>query len=239
MNQSANADDQVIQGLEKEFFTAVKRRDRATVERIAAPDFGATGFNGRHVDLAGYVQVHFAPEHEFAQFDTHEVQTRTYGDAAVRSGLIDVEDTKSGHGVDHYRFTATWARPAGTWRLVAYQETTIPADPATLVDVFNLFTLQPGHESEQPHLLDLVRKGANGTGSQNPGFVSSRLFKSLDGKYVVNHSQWTGGPPQLAANHKHNEQNPAYQAEMAEIGQLAQMLPVACLAAEPTPNPHS
>lgn len=234
MNPFQTSDEQALQALEREFFTAVKRRDQATVERIAAPDFEATGFNGRRVDVAGYVRVHFAPEHEFTQFDTHDVQTRVYGDAAVRTGLIDVEDVKSWRGVDHYRFTATWARQAGAWRLVAYQETTLAPDPAAqLVDVFNVFTLRPGQESQQQALLDLVQKGARGTASQNPGFVSSQVYRSVDGKAVVNHSQWTGGPQQLAANHAHNEANPDYQAQMTEIGQLAEMQPVACVAPEP------
>jgi heme-degrading monooxygenase HmoA len=58
---------------------------------------------------------------------------------------------------------------------------------ASLVTLINIFTVQP--ESQQA-LIDLLVEVTETVTRHQPGFVSSSLHKSLDGRKVVNYGQW-------------------------------------------------
>ena len=65
-------------------------------------------------------------------------------------------------------------------------ETTIRVDSAvtTLVSVF---TVEPGN---QPAVLALLHDGIETMFSEMPGWISTNLFKSRDGRQVLVYSQW-------------------------------------------------
>ena len=114
-----------LKELEREFFAAVMKRDRATVERIAATDFIATGLTGKSVNLSQYIEIHFSDEHRFGKFEPVNEFVHLYDDTAVLNGQINILDEKSGRGEDHHRYTTTWIKQNGSRRLAAYQETPI------------------------------------------------------------------------------------------------------------------
>ena len=76
----------------------------------------------------------------------------------------------------------------------------------------NVFTLKDPNNVDI--VVELVKKGVLTTSSKNPGYLSDNVFKSADGKTIINMSTWSGGLPQIASNHQRNEANPDYQAEM-------------------------
>jgi quinol monooxygenase YgiN len=65
-------------------------------------------------------------------------------------------------------------------------DTTIRVDSAvtTLVSVF---TLEP---DKQPEVLALLHEGTETMFSKMPGWISTNLLKSKDGRQVVIYSQW-------------------------------------------------
>jgi quinol monooxygenase YgiN len=65
-------------------------------------------------------------------------------------------------------------------------ETTIRIDSA-VTTLVNVFTVEPG---KQPEVLALLQEGAETMFSKTPGWISTNLLKSRDGKQVVVYSQW-------------------------------------------------
>ena len=84
------------------------------------------------------------------------------------------------------------------------------------VFALNVFTLKDPNNVDI--VVELVKKGVLTTSSKNPGYLSDNVFKSADGKTIINMSTWSGGLPQIASNHQRNEANPDYQAQMEEVG---------------------
>jgi hypothetical protein len=96
-------------------------RDRATVERIIAPEWRSTGPDGSANDRAGVVtQVFETGAHKIHDLKIDDVTARVFGDAAVVTGRT--------HGVGEFddarydvvfRFTDTFVRRDGRWQAVA------------------------------------------------------------------------------------------------------------------------
>ena len=82
--------------------------------------------NARTVDRESYIQVHFAQEHRFTQFEPRDTEVRLYGDTALIFGVNMVNDANLERGIDHQQFTAVALRRDEAWNLVAYQETLAP-----------------------------------------------------------------------------------------------------------------
>jgi quinol monooxygenase YgiN len=65
-------------------------------------------------------------------------------------------------------------------------ETTIRVDNA-LTTLVNVFTTEP---ADQPKVLALLEEGVASLFSKMPGWISSNLHRSRDGKRIVVYSQW-------------------------------------------------
>ena len=65
-------------------------------------------------------------------------------------------------------------------------ETTIRVDRA-VTTLVNVFAVEP---DSQPDLLALLREGVETMFSKMPGWISTNLLKSRDGRQVVVYSQW-------------------------------------------------
>ena len=97
----------------------------------------------------------------------------------------------------------------------------VTLEPKT--DVFtlvNVFTVTP---ETQQQVLDLLAE-AGPTMQAQPGFISSTLHKSFDGKQVVNYVQWRS-----RADFESMQKNPQAVPHMQTIAQLAQSYhPILC-----------
>ena len=65
-------------------------------------------------------------------------------------------------------------------------DTTIRVDSA-VTTLVNVFTLEPDN---QPKVLALLQEGIETMFSKMPGWISTNLLKSRDGRQVVVYSQW-------------------------------------------------
>ena len=87
------------------------------------------------------------------------------------------------------------------------------------------FTLKEGASVDA--LVEVIKTGITNTSSKNEGFAASSVYTSVDGKTVVNFSEWDGDINLFMANHQKNEGNPAYKNSMAEVEKLATFAPMA------------
>jgi quinol monooxygenase YgiN len=65
-------------------------------------------------------------------------------------------------------------------------ETTISAERA-VTTLINVFTVEP---ADQAKVLALLEDGAQSLFSKMPGWISTNLHRSRDGKQIVSYSQW-------------------------------------------------
>ena len=64
--------------------------------------------------------------------------------------------------------------------------TTIQRD-GKIATLINVFTVEP---KNQQRLIDILREATEKVMSQQEGFISANIHKSLDGTRVVNYAQW-------------------------------------------------
>lgn len=64
--------------------------------------------------------------------------------------------------------------------------TTIVADSQQIIAV-TVFTVAPEHQQQ---LIDLLARAGQEVIRKQPGFVSIKIHKSLDGAHVLTYSQW-------------------------------------------------
>jgi quinol monooxygenase YgiN len=98
-------------------------------------------------------------------------------------------------------------------------ETTIRVDDA-VTTLVNVFTVEPGN---QPEVLALLQEGTETMFSKMPGWISTNLLKSRDGKQVVVYSQWQD-PKDIDAF----RQDPRMKPYFARFGELAKQVSFTC-----------
>ena len=68
-----------------------------------------------------------AGDPSYTVFSTHDMDARVYGDAGVVIGIVSLKGTSQGKPFDvDMRFTDTFVRRDGAWKMVAAQVTPIP-----------------------------------------------------------------------------------------------------------------
>jgi len=95
--------------------------DRATVERIIAPEWTSTGPDGSTTDRSIVLaQVFETGGHKIRVLEVNDVKARVFGDAAVVTGRTHGVGEFEGSGYDVViRFTDTFVRRQGRWQAVA------------------------------------------------------------------------------------------------------------------------
>jgi quinol monooxygenase YgiN len=98
-------------------------------------------------------------------------------------------------------------------------ETTIRVDNA-VTTLVNVFTVEPGN---QPEVLALLQEGTETMFSKMPGWISTNVLKSRDGKQVVVYSQWRDAKD-IAAFRQDLRLKPYF----ARFGELATQVSFTC-----------
>jgi heme-degrading monooxygenase HmoA len=109
--------------------------------------------------------------------------------------------------------------PAPSQARSTTMETTIRVDDA-LTTLVNVFTVEPG---KQPEVLALLQEGIDTMFSKMPGWISTNLLKSRDGKQVVVYSQWRDAKDIVAFR-----QEPRMQPYFARFDGLAKQVSFTC-----------
>jgi ketosteroid isomerase-like protein len=121
------ADVARLREIQQELAEAWATRDRATIERLIAPDWVVTHIAGQRLTRTEVFEMMFGSDVTQTEPSTvDEVDVRVFGDAAVVTGRTRARGTQSGVPYDiTLRFTDVFMRRAGQWQAVASHATQI------------------------------------------------------------------------------------------------------------------
>lgn len=117
-------DQQVLRQLERDSMEASKRRDTAWMERHLTDDYTWTSPDGT---ISNKVQdIANSKYLTFDSFDLSDMQVRVYGDTAVVTGVATIKGKFKDQDISGaYRFTDTFVKRDGEWKIAAAQASRI------------------------------------------------------------------------------------------------------------------
>ncbi|MBI3406516.1 MAG: nuclear transport factor 2 family protein [Acidobacteria bacterium] len=135
VSAQGSAEQQVIQ-VEKDWCTAVVRKDAAALGRILSDDLTSVDIFGNFENKATVIANEIAPSTITAVCNPTDLKVRVYGNAAVATSITIT--TGQGKGVEYKDrksfWTDTFIKREGRWQCVASQGTLIsPPRKAALV----------------------------------------------------------------------------------------------------------
>lgn len=117
-SQNSKAEQEVMKA-NKEYDEAILRRD-AAFDRLMSDDFFYTSSDGEVVTKAQEITNVKSGDTKYESAQSHDVQVRVYGDAAVVTGRWASKGTRKGKAFDeNERYTTVYAKRGGRWQLVA------------------------------------------------------------------------------------------------------------------------
>jgi ketosteroid isomerase-like protein len=113
--------------IQQELSAAWMARDRATIDRLIAPDWVVTHVAGQRITRAEVFRDMLESDAtQMTSSDVDEVEVRVFGDAAVVTGRTHARGTQSGVPFDvKLRFTDVFVRRGDGWQAVASHATRI------------------------------------------------------------------------------------------------------------------
>ena len=101
--------------------------DAATVKRDLDPAFTLVDSRGTVTDYAANVAEVEKRDPAYTVFRNRDQAVRVYGDSAVVVGITRVEGSSGGaQFTAEFRFTDTWVKRDGQWKLAASHATRLP-----------------------------------------------------------------------------------------------------------------
>ena len=121
----SSATTRALTALENDWARGVVRRDTALFRRLLDPRFVYT--EDSTVMNAEQVIASIRDGDRVDRATNSSMTIHDHGNAAVVTGILRLEGrTRSGPFDRRYRFTDTWLRRGGTWRIIAAQDYLIP-----------------------------------------------------------------------------------------------------------------
>lgn len=100
--------------------TAQRASDAVELDRLLHPALLAVGPDGRLVDKAEDLAAHRAGVYALDAVDEVDLRVRLAGETGVTFAVLRVRGNVSGRHVDALmRYTRTWVRDGGDWRVLA------------------------------------------------------------------------------------------------------------------------
>lgn len=116
-----NADVKELERLETVWNEAHERGDSDALEALWADDLEVAVPKMPVMTKAEVLSFARSGRMKFLRYATSEVRVRVYGDAAVVTGRLERTRTLNGKEVsDDWRFTKTYVRQTGKWRVVSF-----------------------------------------------------------------------------------------------------------------------
>lgn len=158
---SATPSELEIIELEHERLKAFARDDKATFSQLVTDDLTMTHSSGEVANKREVMAVMrpSTPERPLPALSTEDINVRVYGDAAVMTGRL-VETARDGRRVFVYRFTNTYIKQNGQWRMSAGQLTTLSRERAAIKSdpkSYGAFVGQ--YRNPTGRILNVVREG--------------------------------------------------------------------------------
>jgi ketosteroid isomerase-like protein len=164
--------EQSLRAAEHQWMEAFKNRDQATLNRILDDQFIFTDAEGRvftktqYIDLATRVI-------KIDSYSMDGVTAKVFGDTGVVTGQWKGKITVDGkEATENVRFTDTFVRRLGRWRVVATQDTKLLPQPITTSSGLKYFDLVIG-TGESPKVGQTVIVHYTGTFENGTKFDSS------------------------------------------------------------------
>jgi hypothetical protein len=158
---SASPSEREIIELEQTRLKAFAWDDKATFDRLVTDDLTMTHSSGEVADKAEVMAVMrlSTPERPLPALSTEDVKVRVYGDAAVMTGRL-VETARDGRRVVVFRFTNTYIKQNGRWRMSAGQLTTLSRERVTIKSDPKSYDAYAGqYRNPAGRILNVVREG--------------------------------------------------------------------------------
>ena len=120
-----------LKQIQQELAAAWLARDRATIERLIAPDWAVTHVAGQRLTRADVFRDMFESDATRMESTTvDDIDVRLFGDTAVVTGRTHASGSQSGAPFDvRLRFTDVFVRRSDQWQAVASHATLIAPQP--------------------------------------------------------------------------------------------------------------
>ena len=115
---------QEINALLDQYTQALLKKDLAAVDKIWADDLTFINLRGEMLSKQNRMDNLKTGATAFKSIQLSDRRIRTYDDAVVATFIVSLDAQYSGQeGSGDYRATNVWAKPKGTWQMVAVQMT--------------------------------------------------------------------------------------------------------------------
>src|SRR3954462_10875326 len=105
---------------ERALQAAQRASDVEALDRLLHPDLLAVGPDGRLHDKTGDLEAHATGVFTIAELEEEELHMRVAGDTAVTFVVLRIRGTIGDKDVSgRMRYTRTWTRDGGHWRVIA------------------------------------------------------------------------------------------------------------------------
>jgi len=121
------SDTKRLREIQQELAVAWAARDRATIERVIAPDWTVTHVEGQRLTRPEVFRMMFETDaNQMEPSIVDDVDVRVFGDAAVVTGRTHARGSQAGVPYDiTLRFTDVFVRRSDQWQAVASHATMI------------------------------------------------------------------------------------------------------------------
>jgi ketosteroid isomerase-like protein len=123
---SATSDEQEIRRIEHALCEAFRTGDADTIARLEDETYTLTNTHAEVSTRADDIADAKKGEIHYSEFRNHDQTVRLYGDAAIVLGITSIKGTSAGKTFElDVRFTDTYVRRAGAWKIASSQATRI------------------------------------------------------------------------------------------------------------------
>jgi ketosteroid isomerase-like protein len=113
-------DQHDVLAAERALQAAQRASDVEALDRLLHPDLLAVGPDGSLADKAADLEAHRTGVFTIAELEEEELDVRALGDTAVTFVVLRIRGTIAGDDVSgRMRYTRTWVRDGGGWRVMA------------------------------------------------------------------------------------------------------------------------
>jgi ketosteroid isomerase-like protein len=121
------ATEREVLAAERALQAAQRASDVAALDRLLHPALLAVGPDGRIADKASDLAAHRDGVFRIHAFDERDLQLLVLGDTAITFVVVDVRGAIGDADVSaRMRYTRTWTRDGGTWRVLAAHIAPVP-----------------------------------------------------------------------------------------------------------------
>ncbi|KAF1714969.1 hypothetical protein CSC74_15160 [Pseudoxanthomonas yeongjuensis] len=126
---ASDADKQALLAIDASWNSLRLESDVEGLERLLGDDWLLTHSDGRVQDKAGYLKELSSRTRANQAIGNQDVEVRLHGDTAVVTGTSVQAGTSNGQPWSgRFRFTRTWIRRDGEWRMLASHSSRIAQD---------------------------------------------------------------------------------------------------------------